>query len=357
MKWMCRSLLLITFLLLYSCGSDREFEQTEDPSITRGIPGQGGEAPAQDNDNDGVPDSEDACPDTPPGISVGPNGCAQQEETTYVPDNGFEQTLIDQGLDDELDDYVLTEKIAALESFSMEGSFGPFYSGHEIADLTGLEAFSGLLHLELKGINTDDLPLEGIQNLESLILEFVVINNGFSIINSSLLEAFNVIYGTVPDTISGNSRLLTIGLFETGGRPLIKDNPLLKTLNSSHCNVKEYVFENNPALEEIILDNYGLEVLEITGSPGLITLMVEDFLYGDPNPIGNFDLSGFLNLQNLTLLNCDLTSLDVSNNPNLESIDVRENQLSCIRVSQEQLDNIPQDWNTDSGVDFSLECK
>ena len=33
------------------------------------------------------------------------------QELTYIPDDNFEQTLIDWGLDDVLDDYVVTDSI------------------------------------------------------------------------------------------------------------------------------------------------------------------------------------------------------------------------------------------------------
>ena len=57
-------------------------------------------------------------------------------ESTYVPNDNFEQKLIDLGHDDVLDNYVLTENVSALTDLDVNSS--------SIADLTGIEAFTAL---------------------------------------------------------------------------------------------------------------------------------------------------------------------------------------------------------------------
>ncbi len=57
-------------------------------------------------------------------------------QLTYVPDNNFEQALIDRGYDDILDDYVLTDNINSLTEL--------FIGDEGITDLTGIEVFSAL---------------------------------------------------------------------------------------------------------------------------------------------------------------------------------------------------------------------
>ena len=39
-----------------------------------------------DDDNDGVPNEDDACPFTPPGVAVNPDGCANDEDGDGIPD-------------------------------------------------------------------------------------------------------------------------------------------------------------------------------------------------------------------------------------------------------------------------------
>ena len=60
-------------------------------------------------------------------------------QKTYVPDNNFEQALIDAGYDDALDDSVLTATISAVSSLYLENK--------NISDLTGIEDFSNLSYL------------------------------------------------------------------------------------------------------------------------------------------------------------------------------------------------------------------
>jgi len=61
-------------------------------------------------------------------------------QNTYVPDDKFEQALIDLGYDTTLDDYVLTANISGVTSLNV--------GEKEISDLTGIEAFAALTQLE-----------------------------------------------------------------------------------------------------------------------------------------------------------------------------------------------------------------
>ena len=59
---------------------------------------------------------------------------------TYVPDDNFEQALIDLGYDNYLDDYVYTDSINTETSLSVFNK--------NISDLTGIEGFSALTSLD-----------------------------------------------------------------------------------------------------------------------------------------------------------------------------------------------------------------
>ena len=60
-------------------------------------------------------------------------------QQTYVPDDNFEQALINLGYDNVLDDYVLTANINSVSSLTV--------GGQNIADLTGIEDFTALTTL------------------------------------------------------------------------------------------------------------------------------------------------------------------------------------------------------------------
>ena len=51
-----------------------------------------------------------------------------------------------------------------------------------------------------------------------------------------------------------------------------------------------------------------------------------------------------------------LTSLDVSNNTLLIDLYCQSNPLTCIKVNQTQLDDIPTQWEKDPEDTYSLDC-
>ena len=72
-------------------------------------------------------------------------------QTTYIPDDNFEQALIDLGYDDTLDDYVLTANISGVTSLNV--------SNEGISSLTGIEGFTALtnLHCEVNELTSLDV--------------------------------------------------------------------------------------------------------------------------------------------------------------------------------------------------------
>ena len=79
---------------------------------------------------------------------------------TYVPNDAFEQALIDLMYDDVLDNYVLTTNINALTSL--------YVAFEGIDDLTGIEDFSALTDLFCNNNNLTSLDVSSNTNLEQL---------------------------------------------------------------------------------------------------------------------------------------------------------------------------------------------
>ena len=77
-------------------------------------------------------------------------------QKTYVPDDGFEQKLINLGYDAILDDSVLTANINTVTSLNVAGSLSV---NGGITDLTGIEGFTDLttLHCEYNQLTTLDV--------------------------------------------------------------------------------------------------------------------------------------------------------------------------------------------------------
>ena len=96
-------------------------------------------------------------------------GCSDNDEQnnpipeikeTYVPDNNFEQKLIDLGYDDVLDDYVVTFYIRKIVELKLD-SLG-------IKDLTGIEDFESLTELYCRNNELKNLDLSKNKFLEVL---------------------------------------------------------------------------------------------------------------------------------------------------------------------------------------------
>ena len=79
------------------------------------------------------------------------NEASVVQDRTYIPDDNFEQAIIDLGFDDILDDYVLTSNIDKIGGLGLIDK--------NISDLTGIEDFTALLNLDLSGNNLSSINL------------------------------------------------------------------------------------------------------------------------------------------------------------------------------------------------------
>lgn len=122
-----------------------------------------------DTDGDGVKDELDLCPNTSSGAEVDNSGCEMDEET-YVPDDVFEQRLIDLGYDDVLDDYVLTSNILDVEILNLNVGISDYTK--KIKDLTGIEGF-----LALKELKCDNHLLTSLEVSKNTALNYLSCNN------------------------------------------------------------------------------------------------------------------------------------------------------------------------------------
>jgi hypothetical protein len=94
-------------------------------------------------------------------------------QVTNVPDDNFEQRLIDLGYDDVLDDEVLTVNIEDVVELNL--------NGEDISDLTGIEDFTSLVTLAVSMNNLELLDISA--NTELRFLHFV--ENNISTIDLS----------------------------------------------------------------------------------------------------------------------------------------------------------------------------
>ena len=86
-------------------------------------------------------------------------------QLTYVPDDNFEQKLINEGYDNVLDDYVLTANIDTLISLNLTTTS----TTNLITDLTGIEDFTALQYLNFSGHQITTIDLSNNTNLNNLV--------------------------------------------------------------------------------------------------------------------------------------------------------------------------------------------
>ena len=92
---------------------------------------------------------------------------AAEAARTYVPDDAFEQNLIDLGHDDVLDDYVTTKNISGITKLQL-GIGSQAGNPYFISDFTGIEAFKALEDLTLSGLYIENLSFSENPNLNKL---------------------------------------------------------------------------------------------------------------------------------------------------------------------------------------------
>ncbi len=161
---------------------------------------------------------------------------------TYVPDDNFEQELINLGYDiGPLDNYVYTSMINTVTHLNVNNK--------NISDLTGIEDFIALTHLRCS-YNHNPTSLD-VSNNTALILLECYSNNLTSLDvsnNTALIELVSYSNQLTSLDVSNNSALTY----------LICGNNQLTTLdvrNGNNTNHIDFICNNNPLLYCIDVDN------------------------------------------------------------------------------------------------------
>ena len=222
-------------------------------------------------------------------------------QTTYIPDDNFELLLIDLGYDDVFDNYVQTSSIDLVTVLD--------FPGGGIADLTGVEDFASLTHLNVK---------DNLLNYELDLTE----NSNLIFIDCSMNSLTDI-------NISGLNQLDTLKCF----------NNIINNLNLSFLTNISFVecfnnsisyinFNSNTNLEYLHCGSNNLNIINLLECPNLKLLDCAE------NQLTNLDLNYNLNLE---YLNCEynsLTNLDVSNNQLLKRIHCYDNFIQSIMLCQ-----------------------
>ena len=211
------------------------------------------------------------------------------QQMTYVPDDNFEQALIDLGYDDVLDDYILTSNVNTIEFLDL--------AIRNISDLTGIEDFIELSVLDCQSNHLTDLDLSQNTNL----VEFQCFGN-------QIIEL----------DISQNTNL--IELYCSGNQLTSLDVSQNTDLVILHC-------AGNLITSMDISQNTDLTVLYAWG-----------------NWLTSLNTNGAESLRHLDCSFNLISRLDVSQNTNLFELDCQVNLLTCLNAANTNNANFNYFW-------------
>ncbi|MBO3116743.1 leucine-rich repeat domain-containing protein [Winogradskyella sp. DF17] len=223
---------------------------------------------------------------------------------TYVPDDNFEQALIDAGLDDTLDNLVLTENINVITDLDIANS--------NITSLLGIQDF-----IQLQNLNCSTNSIENVDLSNNVqLVQLDITNNDLENLdlssNTQLLELY-----------CGNNFIESLNL---------TNNIALTILNCSNNILSSLDVSGNTLLADLDASFNQIEQLDVSA----LTSMVS-FLANDNNLFA-------INMANGN--NTIITTFDATNN----------NSLFCIEVDDAAYANGAAGWQKDAMADYNLNC-
>lgn len=309
----------------------------------------------------------------------------------YIPDDVFEQRLIDLGLDDVLDDYISAIGIENVTDLDLSL---PLSSDMEkIEDLTGIEAFTSLKRLLLDNNALTEINVAGLSQLEILKVD----NNKLNVLDCSgnnKLQSLSVNNNLLTQLdVSENHDLWSLEVSQNQLAEInVSNNPKLTDLTLGNNELSEIDLSKNVNLWDLTINDNNLTSLNVSNSPELWYLGASgnelteiklqgaeslEFLTVGDNKLSYMNLSGLPALREIYAEHNELTSLILENKPVLYQIYVEDNELSeldlsllppnslhlrveendltCIKVNTYHLEN-NSGWRLDGGVILSLDC-
>ena len=242
-------------------------------------------------------------------------GLCQQ---TFIPDDNFEQALIEIGLDSLIDNLVLTSNIDTVEYLKL--------TNLNISSLEGIQDFSSLKILICDSNNIENLNLNSNIFLEEL-------NCADNFINSLSIQS--CIY--LKQLRCWRNQLENLDIY---------NNTNLIYLGCGYNNLSFLSLDNHIFLKNLGCGSNQLDSLNLSGCPNLLTL------YCASNNLTKLDV---YNLNSLEYIGCwsnYIDSLDVSQNINLTELRCHNNNLKFLNIKNGNNVNISS-INYSSGLNVT----
>ena len=242
---------------------------------------------------------------------------------TYVPDNAFEQILINTGLDDEMDDFVLTSNIDTVSILIL--------CYYEIQDITGIEDFTNLSYLDISHNMIEEVNFS--QNIQ--LTELICTNNNITALNISQ----NVLLNRL---VCNQNELSELD---------VSQNISLNHLDLSGNQLSDISINQNTALTYLELGGNTISNIDVSANTALT------FLHCEYNQLNSLEL---INNIYLNILHCggnQLLELNLSYNTQLSEVNCSYNtQLNCIEVWDVEYVETNQNFIKDNNAIWSLNC-
>ena len=237
-------------------------------------------------------------------------------QLTAIPDANFELALVNLGLDNWVDGYVLTSRIDTVDSLVVSGS--------NIESLEGITAFQSLDYLDCSSNNIDTLDLS---------------NNNLKYINCSDNQLIEI-------DVSNHLNLLTLKCSYNEFTQIdVSQNTSLLYFECIKNKLTSLDISNNVFLIELWCNDNSLTSLDVAG----IDMYV---LICDNNQLTTIDnLSDNISLKHLSCSGNNIASLLLSAHPQLNWLSCSKNQLFQLDISNQLALNYLFVWDN-----FSLNC-
>ena len=258
------------------------------------------------------------------------------EALTYVPDDSFEQSIIDAGFDNKLDDYVLTQNISEIVRLgTSESEIKLFNKG--IRNLIGLDGFISLKEFSADLNLIDSVDFSKNLNLETISIYYNYIKS-IDISKNENLKSLNILgnpiqTGTIDISKNLNLEVLSIG-GSAGSRLINEQGEFIAQIPQITAKITSLDFSKNLKLTNLKITHSEISDLDTSNYDNLDKILSLDISF---NKLQSLDISRFIALQ----------SLNIVGNTNLD----------CIMVNQNQLSSIPTTWIKDSSTVYDTDCK
>ena len=257
------------------------------------------------------------------------------EALTYVPDDSFEQSIIDAGFDNKLDDYVLTQNISEIVRLgTSESEIKLFNKG--IRNLIGLDGFISLKEFSADLNLIDSVDFSKNLNLETISIYYNYIKS-IDISKNENLKSLNILgnpiqTGTIDISKNINLEVLSIG-GSAGTRLINEQGEFIAQIPQITAKITSLDFSKNLKLTNLKITHSEISDLDTSNYDNLDKILSLDISF---NKLQSLDISRFIALQ----------SLNIVGNTNLD----------CIVVNQNQLSSIPTTWIKDSSTVYDTDC-